>query len=152
MTPMAAKLKLIVPVLVVLIVGGYLAHAQMQPSKPKPKPKVEGTVYVLPREFLVNLEHGRIVRLNVALVLKPGAEIAAEEGHGESTKPPEGFGTLPQEAVARSIFTQILTGADADHLLTGKGRRELKQEILEHLEKHSDIEASGVLFTDLTVQ
>lgn len=148
---MLKKLMTIVPlVLVALGVGYKLAPFN---SAPPPKPKIDGTVYVLPKVFIVNLERGRIVKLNVGLVLEPDAEIAAEEGgHGGGTKPPEGFGSLPQEAVARSIFTEVLSGQDADRLLTAKGRRHLKAEILEDLERNSDIHARGVLFTDLTIQ
>ena len=150
---MKSKLKFIVPLLLVLVGGGY-KFALAKPAEEGPPPKIEGEVYVLPKEFLVNLEGGQYAKLGVALVFHHGFHAAPEGGgHGGApAKPPEGFGVLPQEAVVRAIVTDELTGATAKDLTSSKGRDKVKEHILERLHEESDVEVEDVLFTDIAVQ
>jgi flagellar FliL protein len=84
--------------------------------------------------------------------MKPGAETAGA-AHGEgAAAPPEGYGTLPQEAVVRDIVTDEVTDVGSRELQSEKGRDKLKKKILERLHKETDVEAQSVLFTDVTVQ
>lgn len=147
---MKKKLMVLVPVLL-LGVGGAYKFALAKPA-PAPKPKVDGEVYVLPKDFMINLDGGQFAKLGVALVLGHSAA-AAGGGHGTAApKPPDGYGLLPQEALVRAIVTDTLTGEDPSHLKTKKGRKELQHEILERLEKSTDVHAEDVLFTDVAVQ
>ena len=152
------KLKLILPVLL-LIVGlgvGKVMFAGGAPAKPAPKPKVEGSVYILPKDFLVNLKDGRFAKLNVAMLLKEGyleeAVVAAGGGGEGAAKPPDGYGTLPQEAVVRDIITNDLTGANASDLISKTKREELKKLILKDLKAHTDVKVDEVMLTDVAVQ
>jgi flagellar FliL protein len=149
---MKKKLKIIVPVVLVLM-GGVYKFALAKPA-PAPKPKVHGEVYVLPKDFLINLKSGRFVRLNLALVLEHGSLAAAAGGggHGAAPEPPEGFGILPQEAIVRDIVTDTLTGTNGDELISAEGRESLKKKILKTIGKHTDVHAEDVLFTDVAVQ
>lgn len=149
---MKKKLMILVPVLL-LGVGGAYKFALAKPEVGPPA-KIEGEVYVLPKEFLVNLDGGKFAKLGVAMVFHHGFTSApAEGGHkGAPVKPPEGFGVLPQEAVVRDIITDEITGADERDLTTVKGRKTLKKHILERLHKETDVEAEDVLFTDVAVQ
>lgn len=137
-----------------LLVAGGVAFKVTRPAPVEPKKKIAGTVYVLPRDFLLNLKDGRFARLSVALVLE--AEEAAAEGGGHgaapAAEPPEGYGTEPQEALVRSIVTDLLTRSDSKALLRAKERERMKDEIREEIERRSDIKATAVLFTDLAVQ
>lgn len=144
---MKKKLKVILP-LALLLLGGVLYKVVL--AKPPPEMKVEGEVYVLAKEFVVNLEDGSFAKLGVGLVLAEGA--LAAEAEGEGAKPPEGYGPLPQEALVRDIVTDRLTSADGDELTDRKGRRRLKKEILEAIDQKTDVEAEQVLFTDVAVQ
>ena len=64
------KKKLIIIVVVALVAaGGAYKFVLAKPKEKAPKPKVHGTVYMLPKEFLVNLADGRFAKLQVALVL-----------------------------------------------------------------------------------
>jgi flagellar FliL protein len=147
-----SKLKIVVPLVLVLVAG---AVYKLVLSKPEPehRVKVEGAVYVLPKEFLVNLADGRYAKLGVALVMAPGAEtVAAAGGHGAETEPPEGYGTLPQEALVRDIVTDELTDLSGGELTSRTGRRKIKRDILEQLHQQTDVEAHDVLFTDVAVQ
>jgi flagellar FliL protein len=148
---MKSKLKFIIPVVLLLVLGGAYKFVLAKP-KPAPKPKVAGQVYVLPKEFLVNLADGRYAKLGVGLVMKVGAHTSAAAGHGAAPEPPEGYGTLPQEALVRDIVTDEITATSAAELTSGKGRRELKAHILEKLHEETDVHADDVLFTDVTVQ
>src|SRR3954449_9657080 len=111
-TQMKSKLKFVVPVLLLVVLGGVYKFVLAKPGKPAPKPKVDGQVYVLPKEFLINLSGGRFAKLSVGLVLDEAQATVAE---GEATKPPEGFGTLPQEAVIRDLVTDTLTDGSAQN-------------------------------------
>jgi flagellar basal body-associated protein FliL len=145
--------KLIIGVVVLLAaVGGAYKFVLAKP-KAEAKPKVEGTVYVLGKEFLVNLSESRFAKLTVALVLDPhDTSTAAAGGHGAAPKPPEGYGPMAQEGLIRAIVTDALTDAPADSLIDRDGREKLQEKILKEIGKKSDVHAEEVLFTDVTVQ
>lgn len=144
---MKSKLKIIVPVLL-LVLGGAYKFVLAKPKAAAAPPKVAGTVYVMPKDFLLNLKDGKFAKLSVALVLK-GAPEPAEEG---APAPAEGYGAQPQEAVVRDIVTDVLTGSNGDELTSRKGRKHIKTEVLERIHKETDVEAEDVLFTDVAVQ
>ena len=94
---MKGRKSLILIAIAALVVAG-LAYKMVLAPKSESKEKVEGTVYVMPKEFLLNLAGGRYAKMTVALVLAPGQSTGAGEG---SAGPPEGFGTLEQEPLLR---------------------------------------------------
>lgn len=147
------KLLLLLPV-VLLLLGGAYKFVLAKPHTAKAEPKVAGEVYVLGKQFLVNLADGKFAQLTVGLVLAHGESAAGAEGaHGaEAAKPPEGFGPMPQEAVVRDVITDELTGLEAGKLVEGKSRAKVKQKIAHALEKQTDVHVAEVLFTDVTVQ
>jgi flagellar FliL protein len=148
---MKSKLKYIVPIALVLA-GGVYKFALAAPA-PAAKHKIEGQVYVLPKEFLLNLRDGRFAKLSVSLVLDAGqATAASADGHGAAPAPPEGFGPLPQEAVIRDLVTDELTGNSADALVSTGGRRKLKARLLASIRHRTDVKVDEVLFTDVAVQ
>jgi flagellar FliL protein len=148
-----SKIKIIAPVVLLVVLGAAYKFVLAKPSAPAPKPKIEGTVYILPKEFLLNLADGRYAKLNVGLVLDPHQATTAESGgHGAAPTPPEGFGTLPQEALIRDIVTDHVTHDDADDLVTRKGRNKLKKKLLKSIKKDTDVKVEEILFTDLAVQ
>ena len=146
---MKSKLKFIVPILL-LVMGGVYKFVLAKPGPPAPKPKVDGQVYVLPKEFLINLSGGRFAKLSVGLVLDETQPTASEDK--EAAKPPEGFGTLPQEAVIRDLVTDTLTDDSAESLVSENGREKLKSRLLVSIKKKTDVKVEEVLFTDVAVQ
>jgi flagellar FliL protein len=149
---MKGKLKFVLP-LVALAMLGVAYKTVLANPKPAPKPKVHGQVYVLPKEFLLNLDDQRYAKLTVALVLPHDEPVApAEGGHGGGTEPPEGWGTLPQEALIRGLVTDTLTGVDAEKLVEAEGREKLKEKLKKKINKTTDVHAEDVLFTDVAVQ
>ena len=146
---MKGKLKFILPLVALLVLGGAYKTVLAKPA-PEPKPKVHGQIYVIPKEFLLNMASDRYAKLTVALVLPHDEPVAAAEGHGSA--PPEGWGTLPQEAVVRGIITDTLTGIDADELVEAEGREALKKKLLKRIHKSTDVHAEDVMFTDVAVQ
>lgn len=149
---MKSKLKVIIPLTVLLLLGGVYKFALAKPPA-KDKHKVEGTVYVLPKEFIVNLADGKFAKFNVALVLHhKQATAPAAGGHSAPVEPPEGYGTLEQEAVVRDIVTDEVSGADSDELVKRRKRTRLKRKILKELKSHSDVKVHEVLLTDIAVQ
>lgn len=144
--------KILIPLLVV-VVAGIAAKFVLAKPAPEPHHKIDGTVYVLPKEFLVNLSDGRYAKLNVALVLDHSQPTAAAAGgHGAAAAPPEGFGTLEQEAAVRDIVTDVVTGQSGDELVSAHGRRALKEEILRGIRAHTDVRVHEILLPDVAVQ
>ena len=148
---MQGKLKFILPLVALIALGGAYKAVLAAPAEKKPEPKVHGVVYVLPKEFLVNLADSRYAKLTVALVLPHGEPTAAAEG-GHASAPPEGWGTLPQEAVIRGLVTDTLTGTQAGRLIDPVGRERLKARLLKKIKQQSDVHVEDVLFTDVAVQ
>ena len=150
---MKGKLKFILPLVALLVLGGAYKTVLAKPPEKKPEPKVHGIVYVLPKEFLLNMADNRYAKLTVALVLPHDEPTVVEptSSHDGGT-PPEGWGTLPQEAVVRNIVTDSLTGIEADRLVEPESRERLKRKVLKQINKHSDVSVNDVLFTDVAVQ
>ena len=149
---MKGKLKFIVPLVLLLVLGGVYKFVLAKPAAVA-KPKVEGEVYVLPKDFLVNLSDGRFGKLNVALVFDHGFTAApAAGGHGGATEAPEGYGVLTQEPLVRAIVTDLLTDSTADDLTGAKHRNEIEEKITKRIKKSTDVKVHEVLFTDVAVQ
>jgi flagellar basal body-associated protein FliL len=144
--------KKIIPVVVLLIaLGGVYKFVIAKPAAAAPKPKVDGTVYILGKEFLVNLADNRFAKLTVALVLAKGDTSAAPAAEG-AAKVPDGFGTMPEEAAVRDVITNDLTDVKDDDLISIKGRAALKVQILKDIKLRTDVKVQDILFTDVTVQ
>ncbi|HEY6780201.1 MAG TPA: flagellar basal body-associated FliL family protein [Thermoleophilaceae bacterium] len=141
------KLKIIIPVVLLVAVG--VTYKMVLAPKP-PVPKVHGQVYVLPKEFVLNLKDGRFVKLGVGLVVEEGDPALLPEG--KEATPPDGYGPMPQEALVRDIVTDHLTDAPADELIDRKGRHHIKVAIVKDLRKQTDVKVEHVLFTDVAVQ
>ena len=147
------KKVLILAIAALIAAAGAYKFVLAKP-KAEAKPKVEGAVYVLPKEFLVNLADGRFAKLSVGFVMDAhdtSTEPAESGGHGGAATP-EGYGTMPQEAIVRDLITDTLTDA-ADHdLIEAEGREHMKEQILKSIRKHTDVHPEEVLFMDVTVQ
>jgi flagellar basal body-associated protein FliL len=146
-------MKKIAPIIVLIVVlAGAYKFVIAKPTAAKPKPKVDGTVYILGKEFLVNLADNRFAKMTVALVLDhKDTSVPAAGGEGGATVP-DGFGAMTEEAAVRDVITNDLTDAKADDLITAKGRADVKEEILKDLKAHTDVKVDDILFTDVTVQ
>jgi flagellar FliL protein len=143
-----SKLKFVIPLVVLLVLGGAYKVVLAKPAEEKHK--LEGMVYVLPKEFLINLADGRYAKLSVALVL-PHDALPAAGGHGAAT-PPEGYGALEQEAAVRAVITDTVTDHKASDLTSKGKRKKLRKEILKDIKAHTDVKPHEVLFTDMAVQ
>jgi flagellar basal body-associated protein FliL len=144
---MKGRKKLILIAIGVLVVAG-LAYKMVLAPKSESKEKVEGTVYVMPKEFLLNLAGGRYAKMTVALVLAPGQSATGSS----ETPPPEGFGTLEQEPLVRQIVTDNLTGVPAGTLTSRQQRHRVQVRIRKEVDKTTDVKVKGIVFTDLVVQ
>lgn len=135
----------VILVLAALIIGASGAYVVARP-KEETRTKIDGAVYVLPKEFLLNLSDGRYAKLSVGLVLdaRPAGDDAADA--------PDGFGPLAQEAVVRDIVTDVVTGQNGDDLIDAQGRQRIKGAILDRIKRGTDVRARDVLITDVAVQ
>ncbi len=148
---MKSKLKFIIPIALVLV-GGIYKFALAKPPV-VPKPKVAGSVYIMPKDFLINLADKKFAKLDVALVFAKDYVPAAAGGGGEAAaSPPEGYGTLAEEPVVRAIVTDVITDTASSVLLTRKGRRAVIKHIMHRIAKQTDVKLSDLLFTDVAVQ
>jgi flagellar basal body-associated protein FliL len=145
---MKSKLKFIIPI-VLLLMGGVYKFALAKPAV-VPKPKVDGSVYIMQKDFLINLADKKFVKLNVALVFAKAYALPVADA--AAATPPEGYGALPEEPVVRAIVTDVVTDANAHMLLTRTGRRSLIKHIKHRIANQTDVKLSDLLFTDVAVQ
>jgi flagellar basal body-associated protein FliL len=143
------KKKIIIVALVVVLLGGYATYSFAMP-KPVIHDKIAGPIYILPGQFVVNLSDGRYGKLTVALVLAPSQSTGGTADGAAA--PPDGFGTLPEEAAVRDIITNTLTNQSGSTLIDQAGRERIKQRILQAILANTDVKATAVLFTDVAVQ
>jgi flagellar FliL protein len=142
------KKKLLIIVAVALVVvGGAYKFLLAGSSEAEAKPKVAGVVYVLGKEFLVNLSDDRYAKFTVALVLDHAPEA---DSHAET--PPEGYGTMPEEAVVRDVVTDVVGATTGEALSSAESREKVKRAIKKRLTKSTDQHVHDVLFPDITVQ
>ena len=105
----------------------------------------------MPAPFLLNLTDGRFAKLTVALELAPGqSDGAAADASASSGE--NAAGTLPEEPLVREIVTNAVTNQSGETLVSGQGRRAIKQQILQAIAQQTDVKVEAVLFPDLTVQ
>ncbi len=141
--------KVLALLLPVVLFGGYT----MTKHKPVPKEKIKGTIYEMPREFLLNLKDGRYAKVAVALDLAPGqSDGASADGGGSSGSGESAEGTLPEEPLVREIITDVITGQTGSALESDSGRRNIQKEIVADIRKQTDVKVESVLIPDLTVQ
>jgi flagellar FliL protein len=147
------KILLAVPLAFLVLTGGAYKFVLAKP-KAAAEPRIHGDVYVLGKDFLINLEDGHFAKLGVAIVVDHGsAAPAGAGGHGAAPpKPPEGYGSLPQEAAVRDIVTDTLTDVGDRELTSRDGREDLKDRIEARIKRQTDVAIHDVLFTDVSVQ
>ena len=139
--------KLMAMLAVVVLGAGFVYKTVLAaPTEAGAEPKLQGVVYVLSKEFLVNLSDGRYAKFSVAVVLPE-----TPEAHGEET-PPEGYGPLAEEAVIRTVVVDVVGASTGEALTTVKGRRAVRHRVLRRVERETDAEVKDVLFPDITVQ
>jgi flagellar FliL protein len=143
------KKKILIIAFVVLLGGGYVAKGMLMPPKVV-KQKIEGTLYLLPKEFVVNLADGKYGKVDVALQLAPGQSDGATAASAPATDAT--LGTLPEEAAVRDIITNILTDTTGRSLISADGRTAIKHKILLAIQAGTDIKLTDVLFTDVAIQ
>jgi flagellar FliL protein len=145
--------KKLVPLVALLaVLGGVYKFVLAKPATAEPKPHVEGTVYMLQKEFLINLADGRFAKMQIGLLLAHDDTSTVAAGGHEAASPPEGYGTMAQEGIVRDLITGELTDATDKQLISETGREELKKKILKVIKKKTDVKVEEVLFSDLTVQ
>jgi flagellar protein FliL len=138
------KLKFILPVILLLAGGGgaYFFVLAPKPAKAAP-PKVQGKLFPLSPEFVVNLDGSHYGKVSIALLLSAGAPAASADGAAA---------TLPEDAAVRAIVTNDLTGRPSSDLIDRPKRNAIEKKILTDLEKKTDVKVTEVLFTDVVVQ
>jgi flagellar protein FliL len=116
--------------------GAYrLTLDEPDPVAAKPKPHVDGAVYVLDEPVLVDLAGGGYATVTVGLQVESGTDTAEA-----------------QTAVVRDVVTTDLTGVERADLLDRTRRNFLKLKLARDIRKRTDIELDGVLLTDLTLK
>ena len=131
------KKKLIPIIVVVVAVLGFAGYSFAMPKKTV-KLKINGTIYVLPKQFTFNLKGGQYATLTVGLLLAPGQSSGVTSA---TDPPPTGFGSLTEEAVIRAIITNDVTDQPESSLITTQtGRQALESKILSNIKSQTDTE------------
>jgi flagellar basal body-associated protein FliL len=142
------KKKLIPIIVVVIAVLAFAGYSFAMPKKHL-KVKVNGTIYVLPKQFTFNLKGGQYATLTVALLLAPSQSVGVTSA---TNPPPTGFGSLTEEAVIRAIITNDVTDQPESALVTEHGRQALEKKILTNIKSQTDTIVDNIYFTDVAVQ
>lgn len=143
------KKKILIILVPLLLGGGYVAKAKLLPKKVV-KMKINGEVYILPKQFTLNLADARYATITAALILAPGQSDGASAADATSTDAT--VGTLPEEAVIRAIITNDVTNQSSQALIDSGARTKLEHQILHDIETQTDDKITDVLFTDVAVQ
>src|SRR3954453_16544610 len=117
--------KKLVPIIALLaVLGGVYKFVLAKPAstEAKAKPHVEGQIYMLQKEFLINLADGRFAKMQIGLIIAEGDTSTEAAGGEGAPSPPEGYGTMTQEGVVRDVITGVLTDATDKDLVEEKGR------------------------------
>jgi flagellar basal body-associated protein FliL len=144
------KKKILIILVPLLLGGGYVAKAKLMPKKVV-KMKIDGEVYIMPKQFTLNLQDGRYATLTTALVLAPTQPDGAT-AEGGATSSDATVGTLPEEAVIRAIITNDVTNQTSKELIDDSARTALEHKILADIKSQTDDKITDVLFTDVAVQ
>ncbi len=142
------KKKLIPIIVVIVAVLGFAGYTFAMPKK-HVKIKVNGTIYILPKQFTLNLKGGQYATLTVALLLAPTQSVGVTS---PTNPPPTGFGSLTEEAVIRAIITNDVTDQPESALITQSGRVALEKKILADVKSQTDTLVNKIYFTDVAVQ
>ena len=141
--------KRLIPIIVVVVaVLGFAGYTFAMPKK-APKVKVNGTIYILPKQFTLNMKGGQYATLTVALLLAPTQSVGVTSA---TNPPPTGFGSLTEEAVIRAIITNDVTDQPESALVTQSGRQTIEHKILSDIKAQTDTVVSNIYFTDVAVQ
>ena len=140
--------KVILALVPILLFGGYT----MTKAKPVNKDKIKGTIYLMPKEFLVNLRDGHYAKISVALELAPGQSDGASADAAAASSGESAVGTLPEEPLVRELVTNALSEQSGSTMESVSGRRTVKREIVATVRGQTDVKVEGVYFPDVTVQ
>ncbi len=145
---MKKKIMIALPVLLIVVGGAY--KFMMPAAKAAPQ-KLAGEIYVLPKQFTLNLQDGHFATMTVALELAAGQSdgASAAAAGGDSTT---GIGTLPEEAAIRAIVTNIVTNQNSSALITATGRARIEHQILAAIGSQTDVKVTEVMLPDVAVQ
>jgi flagellar FliL protein len=144
------KKKILIIIGVVLLAGGFAAKTFLMPPAKAAVPKIKGTVYVLPKQFTLNLQDGHFATLNVALELAPGQSDGSSATSAPSSD--SSVGTLPEEPAIRAIITDAVTNQTSATLISDGGRARIRHQVLQSIRAQTDVKVDSVLFTDVAVQ
>jgi len=145
---MKKKIIIVLPVLL-LVAGG--AYKFMMPAAKAAPQKIAGEIYVLPKQFMLDLQDGHFATMTVALELAPGQSDGSSAAAAD-TDSSTGIGTLPEEAAIRAIVTNIVTDQPESALITAAGRARIEQQILAAIRSETDVKVTEVMLPDVAVQ
>jgi flagellar FliL protein len=128
---------------------GFAGYTFAMPHKKAAKIKVNGQIYILPKQFTINMKGGQYATLTVALLLAPAQSLGVTSA---TNPPPTGFGSLTEEAVIRAIITNDVTDQPESALVTQSGRVGLEKKILTDIKSQTDTQVDNIYFTDVAVQ
>lgn len=147
---MTRRTILPIAILTVVILVGVFALVEAG-SPDDANARIDGQVYVLPKDFLINLDDARFAKLSLGLVLSPSQKLDGAVQSGDSPDAGQ-YGPLEQEPVVRDIVTDTLTGKSADALITHAGRERVKRTLLDAIRRQTDVQVRKVLLMDVAVQ
>jgi hypothetical protein len=136
--------KLIIIVVVALVAAGGAYKSVLAKPEGRAQAEGRGRVYVLPKEFLVNLADDRFAKLHGG----PRRSTTPRRSRPAATAPPtppEGYGADAPGGVVRDIITNELTDATDRDLIDTRAARRSRSDP-RAIKKHTDVHVEEVLF------
>ena len=150
---MKGKLKFIVPLVLLLVLGGVYKFVLAKPAAGR---QAQGRgrglrpAQGLPRSTSPTASSPSSASASCSTRASRRLPPAAAEG---GAAPPTGYGVLAQEAVVRDIVTDVVTDESAQRPdEPRRAARRSRSEILKRLKAQTDVKAHEVLLTDVAVQ
>lgn len=146
--------KIIMIVVPVILVVGVVAFMFLKPKPPPPDEKAlakeHGITYAMHEPFVVNLadtDARRFAKVGIALgVSKLSMALVPADAHSDKAPP------LEMEPEIRDIIIAALQEKTGDELGTKKGRDEVKETIVKHVNKDTELKIIDVYYTEFAIQ
>jgi len=150
--------KLLIVIVVVVLGGAFAAKTFLLKPAPvdeKKLARVEGPIFTIPEEFVVNLAPGsdgvsHFARATVALGVSKlsASHVPAAGGEGGSGAPP----AIEGQAKIQDLIRDVLSSRSREELLTKKGRDEVKEAIVKLVNRDTELKIVEVYLPKFAVQ
>lgn len=135
-------------VLAVVLVGAVVVVPNA--GAPASGGKIEGRVYVVPGDFLIDLQDGHLAYLGVGLLLEPGEDLGVTKGGHGGASPEDGPDARAQRV--RDVVVDVVGRQPLHRFRAARSQTRVREMIRRQLAAQAGVRARRVFFTDLALR